>query len=68
MHKQCGRLKANGILFSKNKFNFLFSLGRELSYNVVLVSGVQQGDSVLYVPVSVLFQILFSYRLLQNIE
>ena len=31
--------------------------------NVVLVSGVQQSDSVIH-----LFQILFAYRLLQNIE
>ena len=34
--------------------------------NVVLVSDVQQSDSVIYV--SILFQILFSIRLLQNIE
>ena len=31
--------------------------------NVVLVSGVQQSDSVIH-----LFQILFAYRLLQNTE
>ena len=37
--------------------------------NVVLVSGVQQGDSVtLHIHVSILFQILFPFRLLQNIE
>ena len=34
--------------------------------NVVLVSGVQQSDSVVHV--SILFQILFPFRLLQNIE
>ena len=33
--------------------------------NVVLVSGVQQSDSVIHMY---LFQILFPYRLLQNIE
>ena len=36
--------------------------------NVVLVSGVQQSDSVLHIHVSILFQIPFPFRLLQNIE
>ena len=36
--------------------------------NVVLVSGVQQSVSVTHIYVSMLFQILFSFRLLQNIE
>ena len=36
--------------------------------NVVLVSGVQQSDSVIHIHVSILFQILFPFRLLQNIE
>ena len=31
--------------------------------NVVLVSGVQQSDSIIYIHVSVLFQILFPFRL-----
>ena len=35
--------------------------------NVVLVSGVQQSDSVIHIHVSILFQILFPPRLLQNI-
>ena len=34
----------------------------------MLVSGVQQSDSVLHIRVSILFQILFPVRLLQNIE
>ena len=34
--------------------------------NVVLVSGVQQSDSVIHIHVSILFQILFPFRLLQN--
>ena len=37
-------------------------------YNVVLVSGVQQSDSVIHIHIFFLFQILFPYRLLQNIE
>ena len=36
--------------------------------NVVLVSRVQQSDSVIPIHVSILFQILFPFRLLQNIE
>ena len=36
--------------------------------NVVLVSGVQQSDSVIHIHVSFLFQVLFPFRLLQNIE
>ena len=36
--------------------------------SVVLVSGVQQSDSVIHIHVSILFQILFTFRLLQSIE
>ena len=36
--------------------------------NVVLVSGVQQSDSVIHIYVAVLFQILFPVRLLHNID
>ena len=36
--------------------------------NVVLVSGIQQNDSVIHIHVSILFQILFPFRLLRNIE
>ena len=36
----------------------------QLSNNVMLVSG----DSVIHVHVSILFQVLFPFRLLQNIE
>ena len=38
----------------------------ELIYNVVLVSGVQQSDSVIHI--SILLNILFHYGLLQDIE
>ena len=30
-------------------------------YNVVLVSGVQQSDSVIHIHISILFQIIFFY-------
>ena len=36
--------------------------------NVVLVSGVQQSDSLIHIHISILSQILFPFRLLQNIE
>lgn len=37
-------------------------------YNIVLVSSVQQKDSVTHVLISILFQVLFPYWLLQNTE
>ena len=49
-------------------FNFLFYIGIQLIDNIVLVSGVQQSDSVIRIHVSILFQILFPFRLLQSIE
>ena len=36
--------------------------------NVLLVAGVQQSDSVIHIHISILFQVLFPFRLLQNIE
>ena len=56
-------------------FFFSFYMGEELINNVVLASGIQESDSVIqesdsviYTHVSILFQILFPFRLLQNIE
>ena len=37
-------------------------------YNVVLVSDIQQNDLVIHICISILFQILFPYRLLQRIN
>ena len=39
-----------------------------MTYNVVLVSGVWQSDSVIHEGILILFQILFPYRLLQRTE
>ena len=39
-----------------------------MTYNVVLVSCVQHKESVLHVPIFILFQILFPCRLLYYIE
>ena len=50
------------ILFS---FNFI-SYWSTADLNVVLISGVQQSDSVIHI--SILFQILFPFRLLQSIK
>ena len=59
------------------KKNFLFYIGVQVINNVVLVSGVQQSvlvsgvqqsNSVTHIHVSILFQILFPFRLLHNIE
>ena len=48
--------------------NFLFYIGVELIYKAVLVSGVQQSDSVIRIPASMLFQIPFPFRLLRSTE
>ena len=59
-------LPTNSVFFFFFLYKNFFRV--ELIYNVVLVSGVQQIDSVIHKHISILFQILFSYRLLQNIE
>ena len=43
-------------------------IGVQLIYNVVLVSSIQQNDSVTHIHVSTLFKIIFPYRSLQSIE
>ena len=45
------------------KFNFIVV---ELLYNVVLVSGVQQSESVIYVNISILFSHLDHYKQLSR--
>ena len=52
--------RGKDLLFLKNFIGVYFI------YNVVLVSGVQQSDSVIHI--SILFQILSPYRSLKNIE
>ena len=54
------------VLYLK-KF-FLFYTGAQLINNVVLESGIQQSDSVIHTRASILFQIIFPFSLLQNIE
>ena len=43
---------------------FKFYIGVQLINSVVLVSGIQQRDSVIHIHVSLLFQILFLFRLI----
>ena len=50
----------------KNYFKNLFFVGTELINNVGLVSGMQQSNSVIHM--SILFQIIFLFILLQNVE
>ena len=48
-------------------FNVLFYTGAQLIGNVVLVSYVQQSESVIHAHVPILPLILFPFRLLHNI-
>ena len=45
-------------------FNFLFHIGEQLTYNIVLVSDVQQSSSVINVHIFILLSDFFPYRLL----
>ena len=49
-------------------YKYLNFIGVQLIYNVVLVSDVQQSDSVIHIHIFIVFQILFPYRSLQSIE
>ena len=49
-------------------FKFLYSIGVQLINKAVLVSGVQQSDLVIHIRVSILFQVLYPFTLLHNIE
>ena len=40
----------------------------QLIYNVVIISAIQQNDSVIHVNTSILFHILFPHRLSKNIR
>ena len=50
------------------KFTFLFYIGVQLIYNVVLISGVRQSGCIIHIRISIFFSDSFPYRLLQNIE
>ena len=44
----------------------LFYIGVSLIYNIVFVSSVQQSDSVIHT--SIIFQVIFPYKFLQNTD
>ena len=56
------------FVFSIFSFFLVNFIAIQLTYSVVLVSGVQQSESVIHMPISIPFQILFPYRLLQRLE
>ena len=49
-------------------FSFLNLIGVYLIYNIVLVSGILQSDSVIHIHICILLENLTSYKLSQNIE
>ena len=46
----------------------MFLYWNMVDLHFVLVSGIQQIDSLIHIHMSILFQILFIYRLLESIE
>ena len=58
------RIKSPEQYLKKN----LYYIEVQLISSVVLVSGVQQSDSIVHIHLSILFQILFPFILLKNIE
>ena len=62
----CCRDKAGSLTLCTTKEQRVpLYIGIQLIYNV-LVSGVQQSDSVMHIQISIIFQILFPYRVSQT--
>ena len=47
------------------RYDWVTEQQQQLTYSVVLLSGIQRSDSVIHGHISILFQILFPYKLLQ---
>ena len=64
------RQKVPNGLFVKDFGSYLFNdcFGVQMVYSVVLTSGTQQNESIIYIHISTLFQIIFPYRSLQSID
>ena len=62
-----GKWKMHPRIYTPNFFTFWLYTG-VADQQAVLVSGIQQSDSVIHMYISILFQILFPFRLLYNIE
>ena len=63
----CSALTLSLIAHSSGSFEKNF-IGAQPIFNVVLVSAVQQSDSVIHTHIATLFQILLPYRSLQSTE
>ena len=62
------KLATNICLFSNLVFfTFLKFVEVQLMYNVVIISAVQESDSVTHIHTFILSQILFPYRLSEHI-
>ena len=66
--KEAWRGAVHGVTKSQTQLSDWTTTTKQLINNVVLVSGVQQSDSALHIHVTILFQILFPFRLWQSIE
>ena len=66
MDREAWRAAVHGVAKSRTRLSDWTEL--KLTNDVVLASGIRQSDSVILVHVSIFFQILFSFRLLHNIE
>ena len=47
------------------KFKHFFLIAVQEIYNILLVSGIQKSDSVIYI-IYIVFHIIFHYRLLED--
>ena len=66
--RQSGILECWQCYFLKQILFCLMFMIVQLIYNAVLVSAVQQSDSVIYIHIPTLFKIIFPYRPFQSIE
>ena len=69
----CIHLKTISIFYEKSMFceMFIFLIyffQVQLTYSVVIISAIQQSDSVIHIYIYILFHILFHYDLSQDIE
>ena len=68
MDREAWRAAIHGVAKSRTRLSNWTKLNWKMTNKVVLVSDVQQSDSVIHIHVSILFKILYPIRLLQNVE
>ena len=62
-----GELKSGDPRTPPKPHLFYFSfIEVQLIYKVVIISAIQQSDSFIHIPISILFQVLFLQRLSQT--